>query len=190
MTNKITNGQWDKIDQKYGKLMMKISHQISGDYATANFDDNLQDIRLSAMEAVAGFEKQNDGANGLFDEFWGSKGFDRYIKTVMWTKKNNKGAKITKQAPILKGTISTDKEEILQMAESTGDPEVALLLEEIAFMFTPTQKAIISMVVKDPTLIKPSGKMNIKQIGESLGLTWFETDKQIKGLSVLLENEL
>ena len=60
----LTDEQWTKIDKKYGKLMYKISHQISGDKATANFDDNLQDIRLAAMEAVMGFEKQNDGANG------------------------------------------------------------------------------------------------------------------------------
>jgi hypothetical protein len=46
------------------------------------------------------------------------------------------------------------------------------------------------MVVKDPNLIKPSGKMNIKQIAEALDLTWFETDKQIKSLSMVLENEL
>ena len=186
----ITNEQWAKIDEKYGRLMMKISHNISGDNAIANFDDNLQDIQVAALAAVHGFEKQNGGDNGKFDEFWGSPGFDKYMKTVLWTLKNNKGAKITKQAPILKGTISTDKEEILEMEESTGDPEIAMMLEEIAYMLTPSQKDIISMVVKDPTLIKPSGKMNIKQIGESLGLTWFETDKQIKNLSVLLENEL
>jgi hypothetical protein len=186
----LTDEQWSKIDKKYGKLMYKISHQISGDKATANFDDNLQDIRLSAMEAVMGFEKQNDGANGSFDEFWGTKGFDQYIKTCMWTKKNNKGAKITKKAPILKGTVSTDKEEILEIEECTGDPEIAMLLEEISYHLTPTQQAIVTMVVKDPNLIKPSGKMNIKQIAEALDLTWFETDKQIKSLSMMLENEL
>jgi NADPH-dependent ferric siderophore reductase len=139
---------------------------------------------------VMGFEKQNDGANGSFDEFWGTKGFDQYIKTCMWTKKNNKGAKITKKAPILKGTVSTDKEEILEIEECTGDPEIAMLLEEISYHLTPTQQAIVTMVVKDPNLIKPSGKMNIKQIAEALDLTWFETDKQIKSLSMVLENEL
>ena len=52
----LTNDQWDKIDQKYGKLMYKISYQISGDdKATSSFEDNLQDIRLAAMEAVMGF---------------------------------------------------------------------------------------------------------------------------------------
>ena len=186
----LTSKQWEKIDEKYGKLMYKISHQISGDTATANFDDNLQDIRLAAMEAVMGFEKQTDGANGKFDEFWGSKGFDQYIKTCMWTKKNNKGAKITKKAPILKGTVSTDKEEVLNIEESTGDPEASLFLEEISYLLTPIQKEIIDLVVKDPTLVKPSGKINVKQISENLGLTWFETDKHIKILSGMLENDL
>ena len=186
----LTDEQWTKIDKKYGKLMYKISHQISGDRATANFDDNLQDIRLAAMEAVMGFEKQNDGANGSFDEFWGSKGFDQYIKTVMWTKKNNKGAKITKKAPILKGTVSTDKEEILDIEEFVGDPQAALFLEEMSYHLTPLQQQIVDMVIKDPTLVKPSGRINIKQVAESLDMTWFETDKQIKNIGMLMENEL
>tara|TARA_Y100000385_G_scaffold257788_1_gene285259 strand:+ start:589 stop:1155 length:567 start_codon:yes stop_codon:yes gene_type:complete len=186
----LTDDQWKKIDKKYGKLMYKISHQISGDKATAGFDDNLQDIRLSAMEAVMGFEKQNDGANGKFDEFWETKGFDQYIKTCMWTKKNNKGAKITKKGPLLKGTVSTDMEEILEMEDFTGDPEIAILLEEISYHLTATQQEIISMVVKDPSMIKPSGKLNIKKIAETLNLTWFETDKQIRSLSIMLDNEL
>ena len=187
----LTSDQWDKIDKKYGKLMYKISHQISGDdKATSSFDDNLQDIRLAAMEAVMGFEKQNGGANGTFDEFWGSKGFDQYIKTCMWTKKNNKGAKITKKASILKGTVSTDKEEILEIEDCGGDPESAILLEEISYFLTPVQQSIVTMVVQDPTLIKPSGKLNVKQISETLGITWFETDKNIKSLSCILDNEL
>ena len=45
------------------------------------------------------------------------------LKLCMWTKKNNKGAKITKKAPILKGTVSTDKEEILDIEEFVGDPQ-------------------------------------------------------------------
>jgi len=186
----LTETQWNKINKKYGMLMYKISHQISGDTAIANFDDNLQDIRVAAMEAVMGFEKQNEGANGKFDEFWGTQGFDRYIKTCMWTKKNNKGAKITKKASILKGTVSTDMEEALQVEEAVGDPDVALALEQISYYLTPVQQEIVSGVVKDPTLIKPNGRINVKKISEILGMTWFEVDKQIKHLSAILENEL
>ena len=187
----LTNEQWTKIDKKYGKLMYTISHQISGDdKGISSFDDNLQDIRLAAMEAVMGFEKQNEGANGKFDEFWGSKGFDQYIKTCMWTKKNNKGAKITKKAPILRGTVSTDKEEILNIAESCGDCEATLFLEDLSYYLTPIQQQVVSMLVKDPTLVKVSGKINVKRVAEELGITWFETSKIIKSVASMMDNEL
>jgi len=187
----LTSKQWEKIDLKYGKLMYKISHQISGDdKATSSFDDNLQDIRLSAMEAVIGFEKQNEGANGKFDEFWGSRGFDQYIKTCMWTKKNNKGAKITKKAPILRGTVSTDKEEILEIEESGGDLDASLFLKDISYYLTPIQKQVVDLVVKDPTLVKPSGKINVKRVSEEIGTTWFEADRVIKSVAAMMGNEL
>ena len=108
----------------------------------------------------------------------------------MWTKKNNKGAKITKKGSLLKGTVSTDMEEILEIEDSTGDPDIAILLEEISYHLTATQQEIINMVVKDPSMVKPSGKLNIKRIAETLHLTWFETDKQIRSLSIILDNEL
>jgi hypothetical protein len=44
-------------------------------------------------------------------------------------------------------------------------------------------------VVEDPTLIKPSGKINIKKISEELSISWFEADKHVKMLSGMLENE-
>ena len=186
----LNDDQWKLIDDQYGMLMKKICHKISGDNATANFDDNFQDLQMAALEAVMGYEKQNGGQNGKFDDFWGAKGFDRYIKTCLWTKKNNKGAKITKKSSILKGTVSTEMEEVLQMEECTGDPDVAIALEEIAFYLTPIQQELISMVVQDPTLVKPNGKINVKKVSENLNTTWFEADKQIKHLSAILENEL
>jgi hypothetical protein len=185
----LTEEQWLKIERKYGKLMYKISHQISGDTAIATFEDNLQDIRLAAMEAVIGFTKQNGGENGKFEEFWGSKGFDQYIKTCMWTKKNNKGAKITKKAPILRGTVSTDKEEVLSLS-CDAKSDVGMLFEEVTCMLSPTQRDIVQLVVKDPTFIKPSAKINVKRVAEELGMSWFEANKHIKNLGAILQNEL
>jgi len=186
----LNEDQWEKINKKYGMLMYKISHQISGDAAIANFDDNLQDIRLAAMEAVIGFEKQNDGANGKFDEFWGSKGFDQYIKTCMWTKKNNKGAKITKKSSILKGTVSTDVEEVLMMESPDPAPDTSILFDELSLQLTGKQQQIVSAVIHDHTLIKPSGRINIKRLSEELEMSWFETKKHVTALSFLIQNEL
>ena len=105
-----------------------------------------------------------------FGELKGSTDTSRH---GMWTKKNNKGAKITRKMPILQGTVSTDKEEVLEMEEYSGDPDVPLLLEEISYHLTPLQQNIVTSVVQDPTLIKPNGKLNIKQISEAAEVTWF-----------------
>jgi len=185
----ITENQWDLILNKYEKLMYKICHMITGDTATASFDDNLQDIQLAALEAVLGFTKQDGGKNGSFDDFWGTKGFDQYIKTCLWTKKNNKGAKITKKSNLYKGTVSTDKEEVLNIEDTNTNSNTLIFLEEITHKLNDTQKEIINTVISNPDIIKPNGKINIKQLAEEINSTWFETDKQIKQLSLTLKNE-
>lgn len=186
----LSSEQWNKIDKKYGRLMYKISHQISGDTAIAAFEDNLQDIKLAAMEAVVGFTKQNGGSNGDFEKFWGTKGFDQYIKTCMWTKKNNKGAKISKKASILKGTVSTTNEEVLNIEDEYPNLDEGLFLEEFSLRISPDQRKLVNLVIGDPTLIKPGGKFNVKRISEALGMSWFKTNKVIKNLAAIIYNEL
>ena len=108
----------------------------------------------------------------------------------MWTKKNNKGAKITKKSPILKGTVSTEKEEVLDLEAESGNPETSIFLKEVLKNLTKVQSDIVNLVVADPSLIKPSGKINVKKVSELLNLSWFEVDKQIKSLSKSMDNPL
>ena len=181
----LTQQQWELIDQKYGKLIYKIAHQISGDNAIASVEDNAQDLRIAAMEAVVGFTKQHSGKNGTFDEFWGTKGFDQYMKTVLWTKKNNKGAKITKRFSITKNSVSTDNEEgasVFQIADESYNPELELIFDELMDSLTPNRQEILNLIVKDPTLIKPNGKINVKKVSEIMNLSWAETKNEIEEL--------
>ena len=43
--------QFELVQQKYGKLIHKIGHWISGDAAISSHEDNTQDIWIAAMEA-------------------------------------------------------------------------------------------------------------------------------------------
>ena len=97
----LTDQQVELIEEKYGKLIHKISNWISGDNMISSHDDNVQDLWLAVMEAVRGYSKKE---NQVFEEFWGSRGFDKYLKTCLWNLKNNKGAKITKKYPVTKNT--------------------------------------------------------------------------------------
>ena len=52
--------QMELIEDKYGKLIHKIGHWISGDAAISSHQDNTQDIWIAAMEAIKGYEKKEN----------------------------------------------------------------------------------------------------------------------------------
>ena len=166
----VTNEQWELIEEKYGRLISKICHNISGDKAIANYDDNLQDLRLAAMEAVAGFARKE---NKVFEDFWGTEGFNKYIKTCLWNLKNKKGANITKRYPVTKNTVDVNE-----------------YSDKISYKFSDTQKIVVETITKDPTLLKPNGKVNIKKVGEQLDLPWLEVRNVLVSLSETLQNKL
>ena len=181
--------QLELIEQKYGKLIHKIGHWISGDNAISSHDDNTQDIWIAAMEAIRGYEKKE---NMTFDEFWGTKGFDKYIKTCLWNVKNSKGAKITKKFNITRNTVDiVDNEEVLQKEDpSVSSPETDIFIEEIQPMLNGDQQTLVRAILEDPTYIKPSGKVNINALAKTTGKTWNEVSILLKDLGRKIGNEL
>ena len=185
----VTIDQWELIDKPYGRLISKISHNISGDIAISSYDDNLQDLRLAAMEAVAGFARKE---NKEFDQFWGTEGFNKYLKTCLWNLKNKKGANITKKYPVTKNTVDINKfaDILVDERQDTSGIDLGISLDQIAYKFTDKQRLVVDAVTKDPTLLKPNGKVNIKKLGENLGITWIEIRNVIVSLSDVLQNKL
>lgn len=180
--------QMQLIESKYGKLIHKIGHWISGDTAISAHDDNTQDIWIAAMEAIQGYSKKEDQS---FDEFWGSVGFDKYIKTCMWNVKNSKGAKITKKFNITRDTVNIiDNEEVLQMADPKAMvSDLDIYLSDIANKITKEQAEAVKLLVRDPKLIKPSGKVNISALAKKLNKTWNETNSLMEDLGKALNNK-
>ena len=181
--------QMELIEEKYGKLIHKIGHWISGDNAIAGHDDNTQDIWIAAMEAIRGYSKKE---NQTFDEFWGSKGFDKYIKTCLWNVKNSKGAKITKKYPLTKGTVNiVDNEEVLNLEDPYSfSAESDILFEELPILLNQEQREVVRLIVEDPQYIKPSGKANINALARDLGKSWNEVSKVIKEIAEKIGNQL
>ena len=177
------------IEEKYGKLIHKIGHWISGDNAIAGHDDNTQDIWIAAMEAIRGYSKKE---NQTFDEFWGTRGFDKYIKTCLWNVKNSKGAKITKKYPITKGTVDVvGNEEVLQREDkSLIAPETEMYIKEINEILTKDQSKVVRCILDDPKYIKPSGKVNKNALAKELDKTWNEVNAIISQIGNKIENDL
>ena len=181
--------QLELIEEKYGKLIHKIGHWISGDNAIAGHEDNTQDIWIAAMEAIRGYEKKE---NQTFDQFWGSKGFDKYLKTCLWNVKNSKGAKITKKYPITKGTVDVvGNEEVLQRQDnSLINPETEMFIQEISELLSKDQAQVIHCILDDPRYIKPSGKVNINALANEMGKTWNEVSLLLGQIGNKIGNDL
>ncbi|HHZ81246.1 MAG TPA: sigma-70 family RNA polymerase sigma factor [Flavobacteriales bacterium] len=181
--------QLELIEEKYGRLIHKIGHWISGDNAIASHADNTQDIWIAAMEAIRGYEKKE---SQTFDEFWGTRGFDKYLKTCLWNVKNSKGAKITKKYPITKGTVDiVGNEEVLQREErNLIAPETEVYIKEIREILTKDQAQVVRCILDDPRYIKPSGKVNINALAKEMGKTWNEVNALINQISNKIENDL
>lgn len=185
----MNNQQMQLIEEKYGKLIHKIGHWISGDNAIAGHEDNTQDIWIAAMEAIRGYEKKE---SQTFEQFWGSKGFDKYLKTCLWNVKNSKGAKITKKYPITKGTVDVvGNEEVLQMADPTVvSPETEIFIEEIKEMLTKDQALAVKCILDDPRYIKPSGRVNVNALAKEMGKTWNEVSILLDQIGTKIGNQL
>jgi len=141
------------------------------------------------MEAIRGYAKKE---NQTFDQFWGSIGFDKYLKTCLWNVKNSKGAKITKKYPITKGTVDVvGNEEVLILEDPYSYcAESDILFDELPVLLTEEQRGVVRLIVDDPQYIKPSGKANINALARDLGKSWNEVSKIINGIAERIKNEL
>ena len=185
----ISTQHYEELEDKYGLLIHKISHWISGDKAISAHEDNVQDLWLATFDAIAGYEKKEKQS---FEEFWGSRGFDKYLKTCLWNHKNNKGAKITKKFNITKHTVSaSDNEEVLLMeAPENVSEEVSSFVEEFGNLLNESEQELLQTLLVDPKYIKPSGKANVSALANELNLSWREVKDIIQSISRKINNEL
>ena len=189
----ITDEQWKLIDDKYGKLIAKICNNISGDYATASFDDNLQDLRIATLDAVAGFSKKEGKP---FEEFWGSIAFNKYMKTCLWNLKNKKGARISKRYHINKDTVDITSYEEILVADNTDSSSAPSsfsadsIFADANEKLNEEQRKVIDIVVNNPHYVKPNGKVNILRLSNELGCCHAKGRKIIQSIQQKLKLDL
>jgi hypothetical protein len=169
------------ISKKYDRLILAISQKISGDVATSSLEDNYADLWLAVFEAIEGFTKQNNYANGPIEDWLDSKPFDKYLKTCLWNKKNHKGKLISNKYEIHRDTVPTHLEEVLNV--SSPDSSIYFdILGELGVSLSVDEKKLVECVVAEPDrFITEEGKVKIAPIQKSLGWTR-------KGVEVVLDN--
>ena len=162
----LTNDQWDKIHNKYKRLMYAVAYRIGGDKVAQDFDDSNQELALTAMDAVNAYAKKTKKE---FDDFWDTRAFDKYIKTCLWNKKNNLGNKIKKKYGIRQCVSLSSNPELFGGGEGGKcDSSLEDFNHSIsAFDDAPLDKLakeIADHVLGDMRIIKPDGTLNISKL--------------------------
>jgi hypothetical protein len=187
----VNDEQWGLIDKKYGKLIMFIAQRIRGDDTIASFEDNCAHLRLVALGSVKAYGKKE---NRSFDEFWGSEGFDKYIKTCLWNYLRRKMGEIKKRHCVTSRVVDTQVFELILDSYSTRMGECAmetkLFLKEIRSSLNPIQVKIFDAVFEDPSLVKVGGKINKDRLGQQLNVSWYSLSVQLKAIERIMKREL
>ena len=178
-----TNAQVKQIEKKYGRLIFTIAHRIGGDTIISSFEDSVQDLYISALDACEAYERKT---NLGFEEFFSTEEFDKYIKSVMWNKKNNQGKQITKKKNINYHMTLNDDVIESDSALEYELPDVSSMLAEIDGMDEEGEELMVR-VMKDFQMVKPNGSLNISRLSREMGITKKQVTVIISKLRPLLD---
>ena len=180
------------ITEKYDKLLWSIAAKISGDYAIASLEDNYQDLWMAVLEAIEGFSRQNDGANGPIEDWIKTKSFDKYIKTCLWNKKNHKGKIISSRYHVNRDVLPIN-EEILQFVapEDLTFSQVSDDFGDFLSSLSSLETKVIACILDEPArCLTARGKVKIKPVQEHLGWTRDKTFKVVDRIKKKMNTNL
>jgi DNA-directed RNA polymerase specialized sigma24 family protein len=180
MSNNLSYEQWEWLEEKYGKLLHHIAYRIGLDPITHDHDDSYQELCIAMMDTVKMFDKT---ASVSFEEYKETAHFDKYLKTVLWNRKNCLGQKIIRRAP-LRRQVTIDekllKDKVFSPVESFTPFGNESLDEDML--------NILNEVEQDAKIIKPSGDFNISRLCRNLDKSKAEVKHTIERLQHTLKS--
>ena len=179
LTSTITYDEWEWLENKYGKLLHHIAYRIGLDPITHDHDDSYQELCIAMMDTVRMFDKT---ATVPFEKYKDTAHFDKYLKTVLWNRKNCLGQRIIRRAPLRKQVTIDEqllKDKVFNPVESFKPFGNETLDEDML--------DILQQVEQDAKIIKPSGDFNISRLCRNLDKSKAEVKHIIERLQHTLQ---
>ena len=179
----LTTEQWDRYLVKYKNLMWRIAHLISGDTMLASIEDNYSDLNIAAIESINGYANKT---GQTFDEMMGTKLFDQYTKTCLWTAKARKGIKLSERMPFRNKHVSLDElrdneESSFDVADVSATRDVQRIdKDDFVNTYDYKVRKVIKALEEDPDLMSESGRVKITPLAKKLGVSVTKVKDVIK----------
>ena len=152
---------------------------------TASIEDNYSDLNIAAIESINGYHKKTGQS---FDEMIGTKLFDQYTKTCLWTAKARKGIKLSERMPFRNRHLSIDElRQDEEMAFDIADVSAVrdthrIEADDIVNTYDYKIKRVIKALEEDPDLMSESGNVKITPLAKKLGVSASKVKNVIKFL--------
>jgi hypothetical protein len=180
MKSKLKDTEWKWLEEKYGNLLHHIAYRVGGDKVTNDHDDTYQELSIAMMDTVIRFDKS---MSVPFAEYKDTIHFDKYLKTVLWNRKNCLGQKIKKREP-LRRQFTIDEQLVKEKAHTLKESFEPFGNEDL----DADLRELIYQVEMDNRIIKPSGGLNINRLCENMGKTKSEVNYVISRLKNSLKD--
>ena len=189
----ITQEDWEAYEDKFGGLISFISHRITGDPMVCDFEANVQDLRVAAINSIVGYYKKNKITieDKPVTEVIECPLFKAYTKTVLWNAKNHKGNKATKYKNFMPISLDTleNKEDLVCDENTSNAYDNEDLLGVLSKKFNDEERAILTYVVNNPEVVRDSGKVNYNRIAVDTGSSFYRVKKTFTELMGKLNGE-
>jgi hypothetical protein len=190
----ITEEQWKVLDESYGKLFYFIACKVYGDKMVYGVEDCIQEVRISALNAVQGYHNKT---GKKFEEFVGTEEFNKYIKKCIWNRKNAVGIGVTSRLGVT-STAGFDDELYDDLGKthkkSKSDIDPSLIYETSSLTpfddiyFDPDEQLLLSLMDSDSDCYTRSHRINISYIIKKTGLSRFHIGKVFESLKNKLKD--
>jgi len=182
----ITDEDWKLYQEKFGDLISFIAQRITGDPMCCDYEENVQDLYVAAINSINGYYKKNKitPAQMAVRDVIECPLFKQYTKTVLWNAKNFKGNKATKYKNFMPASIDTvDNKDDLAIDDTTtivdADDEVFNYFHN---KFTEDERVLLSLLVDNPSIVRDNGSININALSKLSGKSFYMVKSRITSI--------
>ena len=189
----IANDDWELYQDKFGDLISFIAQRITGDPMCCDYEENVQDLYIAAINSINGYYKKNKitTADMAVKEVIECPLFKQYTKTVLWNAKNFKGNKATKYKNFMPTSIDTiDNKDDLVVDDTSkivdSDDEVFNYFHK---KFDGEERELLSVLVANPTCVRENGTINYNALSKAAGKSFYMVKTRMTNIQNKLNEE-
>ena len=189
----IANDDWELYQDKFGDLISFIAQRITGDPMCCDYEENVQDLYIAAINSINGYYKKNKitTADMAVKEVIECPLFKQYTKTVLWNAKNYKGNKATKYKNFMPTSIDTiDNKDDLVVDDTNkivdSDDEVFNYFHK---KFNDEERDLLSVLVAHPECVRKNGSVNYNALSKAAGKSFYMVKTRMTNIQNKLNEE-